>query len=269
MDDVKNSVINEVAIMAPQETVLYSKSFFAKELRKSRKLLVFSLLIPLLYETLTIWGTASLFYGSTTSTSLKRLTIYAVDLDGGFLGQEMLEGIRASLNSTPNPLGWQFDDSVNSDVMSRELVTDEQAWAVIQVNANASSSLDSALRSGNATYNPLSAIMLYYASARNQMSVGSAVLPAVLGVVNPLVAKFGAEHTTMFLGANTGNATAMQIALRCKGCLASPFAVQQVDLHPFDVPTAAGSVTVGLVFVSKQDDHGYRIHIPNNKASSY
>jgi len=132
MGDAKNSVVTEEAITRPQETVLYSKSFFAKELRTSRKLLLYSLFIPLLYETLTIWGTASLYYGSTTSTSLSRLTVYAVDLDGGFLGQQMIGGIKASLNSTANPLGWQFDGSVNSDAMSRELVTDELAWAVIQ-----------------------------------------------------------------------------------------------------------------------------------------
>ena len=130
--DAKNSVAIEATTMEPQETVLYSKSFFSKELRTSRKLLLYSLLIPLVYETLTIWGTASLYYGSTTSTSLNRLTVYAVDLDGASFGQQMTGAIRASLNSTPNPLGWQFDDSVNSDAMSRELVTDEQAWAVVQ-----------------------------------------------------------------------------------------------------------------------------------------
>jgi len=114
---------------------------------------------------------------------------------------------------------------------------------------NASSNLDSALGSGDATYSPLSAITIYYASARNQMAVGSLVLPAVLGVVSPLLTGFGAEHTSAFLGANAGNATAVEIALRCPGCLASPFAAQQVDLHPFDVSTATGSVTVGLIFL--------------------
>ncbi|MCJ1431925.1 hypothetical protein MMC27_001281 [Xylographa pallens] len=269
--DAKNSVANEGTTMPPQETVLYSKSFFSKELSTSRKLLLYSLLIPLLYETLTIWGTTSLYYGSTTSTSLNRLTVYAVDLDGASLGQQMTGAIKASLNSIPNPLGWQFDDSVNSDAMSRDLVTDEQAWAVIQVNMNASSNLDSALRSGNAGYNPLSAVTIYFASARNQQAIGSLVLPAVLGVVNPLLAEFGAIHTGTFLGANAGNATTVEIALRCPGCLASPFAAQQVDLHPFDISTAAGSVTVGLIFVSKQDSHGHYTKytsIPDDQVSS-
>ncbi|MCJ1401876.1 hypothetical protein MMC11_005093 [Xylographa trunciseda] len=252
--DAKDSVavaIEGATMRPPLEPVLYSKSFFSKELRQSRRRLFCSLFVPLLYETLTIWGTASLYYGSTTSTSLSRLTVYAVDLDGASLGQQMTGAIRASLDSTANPLGWQFDDSVNSDARSRELVTDEQAWAVIQgkLNANASASLDSALRFGNAAYNPLSAMTIYFASARNQMAIGSLVLPAVLGVVNPLLAEFGAQHTGAFLGANAGNATAVENALQCRGCLASPFAAQQVDLHPFDVSTAAGSVTVGLIFL--------------------
>ena len=131
-DSVAISVANAGTTMQQQEKVLYSKSFFSKDLRTSRRLLLYSLLIPLIYETLTIWGTASLYYGSTTSTSLNRLTVHAVDLDGGFLGQRMTGAIKASLTSAPNPLGWQFDDSVKSDAMSRELVTDEQAWAVVQ-----------------------------------------------------------------------------------------------------------------------------------------
>ena len=130
--DAKEAVAHEAAVLQPQETVLYDKSFFSKELRTSRRGLLFSFFIPLIYETLTIWGTASLYYGSTTSTSLGRLTVYAVDLDGGFLGQQMVGAIKASLNSNPNPLGWQFDDSVISDAMSRALVSGEQAWAVVQ-----------------------------------------------------------------------------------------------------------------------------------------
>ncbi|MCJ1283822.1 hypothetical protein MMC26_003153 [Xylographa opegraphella] len=227
--------------MQSEETVLYSKSFFAKELATSRKLLLYSLLVPLLYETLTIWGTASLYYGSTTSTNLKRLTVYAVDLDGAFLGQQMIGAIKASLNSTPNPLGWQFDDSVNSDTMSRALVTDEQAWAVIQ--GRRASILG--------------------------IAMGSLVLPAVLGIVNPLLADFGAMHTGTFLEDRAGNATAVEIAVQCPVCLASPFAAQQIDLHPFDVPTASGSVTVGLIFVSEEDDNRHYTNVPDDEVSSF
>jgi hypothetical protein len=95
---------------------------------------------------------------------------------------------------------------------------------------------------------------IYTASARNQITTNSKVTPAILGVVNPLLAKLGAESTGTFLSSHAENATAIQAALRCRGCLSSPCAAQQVDLLPFDVPEAMGSTMgstmVGLIFVS-------------------
>lgn len=91
---------------------------------------------------------------------------------------------------------------------------------------------------------------IYTASARNQITTNSKVTPAVLAVVNPLLAKLGAEATGIFLSSHAGNATAVQTALKCRGCLSSPYAASQVDLLPFDVPQATGSTMVGLIFVS-------------------
>jgi hypothetical protein len=119
------------------------------------------------------------------------------------------------------------------------------------VNPKATSNLQLALRTGSASYNPLSALTIYTASARNQITTNSKVTPAILAVINPLLAEFGAESTGTFLGSHAGNATAVQTALRCRGCLSSPYAAQQVDLLPFDVPEAVGSTMVGMIFVSK------------------
>ncbi|MCJ1477224.1 hypothetical protein MMC13_005895 [Lambiella insularis] len=161
----------------------------------------------------------------------------------------MIDGIKTPLSSTTNHLNWQFDGSVTTDAMSRELVTDEQAWAVVQVNPNVSLNLDAGLRSGSASYNSLSAVTIYFETGRNQITLGSIVLPAVLAVINPLLTELGTQHTNTFLGANAGNATAVQAAVRCKSCLFSPFAATQVDILPFDVQTAMGPTMTGLNYL--------------------
>lgn len=103
---------------------------------------------------------------------------------------------------------------------------------------------------------------IYTASARNQITTNSKVTPAILTVVNPLLAKLGAESTGIFLSSNARNATVVETALKCRGCLSSPYGASQVDLLPFDVPEAMGSTMVGLIFVSKRITFArfYRAH---------
>lgn len=119
----------------------------------------------------------------------------------------------------------------------------------ITVSPNASSSLDAALSTGLASYNPLSTTTLYFASGRNQITTNSKVIPAILAVINPILTKAAIQHTAAFLGANTANTTALTAAERCPQCLAAPFAISEIDLRPFDVAPATGTTMVGMIFV--------------------
>ncbi|KAK3173516.1 hypothetical protein OEA41_006846 [Lepraria neglecta] len=125
-------------------------------------------------------------------------------------------------------------------------------WACLSlyfVSPNASSALDDALDTGFASYDPLSTITLFFASGRNQITANSKVVPAILAVINPILTKASIQHTAAFLGPNTGNITALATAERCPQCLASPFAIRQIDLRPFDVAPATGTTMVGMIFL--------------------
>jgi hypothetical protein len=247
MDDSKSPTIQDKP-MEPQ-VELYNRSFFDRELRASRKLLLKIYCLPLLYTAILMWTCLSLYWGSTVSSSVNGITVYAVNLDDGRFGQQMLGGIQAQLATNPNNLGWIFDPTINSDAASRELVINEDAWAVVQVNPNATSNFEDAIRNGNTQYNSQSAMTVYYASGRNQITVLSKAAPAILAVIDPLLARFGGEFVGSTIGPEAGNATAITAALKCKGCLSSPFAATQIDLVPYDVPEAAGSTMVGLIFL--------------------
>jgi Protein of unknown function (DUF3533) len=118
------------------------------------------------------------------------------------------------------------------------------------VSTNATSSLNEYLTTGNARYNPAEAISLYYASARNQITVNSHVVPGILAIVNPTLSEVAVKHTASFLQKNANNTAVLDTAIRCPQCLANPFVIKSVDLVPFDAPVASGSTMVGMIFVS-------------------
>lgn len=115
----------------PQQQ-LYRHSLFDTALRSSRKLLLRTLVLPIMYTSILMWACLSLYWGSTTYTSLRKLSVYAINLDDGAFGRQMITDIKFAANEDPAGLGWQFESAVKSATMSQELVMDEKAWAVVQ-----------------------------------------------------------------------------------------------------------------------------------------
>lgn len=121
---------------------LYSQSFFSKEMRTGRRLLFPTFVLPLLYTSLLMWACLSIYWGSLIpGDNITKLTVMAVDLDRGFLGDKIVQGIHAHMKQTPNHLNWVFNDLIKSDDHSKALLLDERAWAVLQglISANYSS----------------------------------------------------------------------------------------------------------------------------------
>ena len=256
---------------APAEpTPLYLHSLFSRGVLQRWRDLLTTLWLPVLYDMLLMLGCLSLYWSTLQYNNvLNGLSVTVVDLDGGFLGTRVVDGLRAVANGAPGTLAWTIDDSITSDAESRQRVVDERTWAVLQgatlptgrqrlewklindvVSPNVSTALADALAIGNASYNPLDAVTLYYASGRQQMTVLSAIVPNVGATLAPILSGAGAASVARFLAAAQNNGAALNAAQQCPQCLASPFAVRQVDLVPFSSPMAVGSVTIGLIFVS-------------------
>lgn len=129
---MSKSATGEIVAVSTEAAPLYNASFFSEEFRSSRKQLIRILLLPLIYTALLMWGCLSLYFGSlVSSTNFTKLSIYAIDLDGGFLGQQVMAGIRKQVGQS-GALDWHFEDSVNSPSLSQHLVIEERAWAVVQ-----------------------------------------------------------------------------------------------------------------------------------------
>lgn len=110
---------------------LYTQDFFDQDFRAQRKLLLPTLILPLAYTTLLMWACLSLYWGSLIPNNyLGKLTVYAIDLDGAFLGHQILSGINDSITTSSNHMNWKFGDPTN--LGSRRLLEDERAWAVVE-----------------------------------------------------------------------------------------------------------------------------------------
>jgi len=110
---------------------LYTQDFFDRDFRAQRKLLLPTLILPLAYTTLLMWACLSLYWGSLIPNNyLGKLTVYAIDLDGAFLGHQILSGINDSITTSSNHMNGKFGDPTN--LGSRRLLEDERAWAVVE-----------------------------------------------------------------------------------------------------------------------------------------
>jgi hypothetical protein len=69
-------------------------------------------------------------------------------------------------------------------------------------------------------------------------------------LVSPILNQIAVNSTLKFPQSATSNAAALDAALRCPQCVASPFVLHSVDLIPFNNAAATGATMTGLIFVS-------------------
>jgi hypothetical protein len=123
MDD--KSPANGVAA-APSKTNrnMYNHNFWDKEIRVQRGMLAGVLLLPIFYTTLLMWACLSLYWGSLVpNNDVTNISVYFVNLDEGFLGDQVVSGIQASITSNPNHLAWNFDNGITNPLDSMNAVT--------------------------------------------------------------------------------------------------------------------------------------------------
>ncbi|KAG9079154.1 hypothetical protein FRC06_007934, partial [Ceratobasidium sp. 370] len=122
-----------------------------------------------------MWICLPVYWGSLarSATHAPSLKAWVIDRDGGEIGQAVVQGLLATTQTgTKQHLAWrQVPADQVSDVGAA--IVDEQAWAAVVVNANASARLAAARASGDSSYNPMSAITFYYAQARNEQATGT------------------------------------------------------------------------------------------------
>jgi len=198
-----------------------------------------------------------------------QLRAWVIDREGGPLGQAVSQAIMATTAAGSNAaLGWQQIDATqftaDEDIVNA--VVDERTWIAVvgefsqpinywnlmcssQVEPNASNNLAVARQTGDASYNASTAISVYYAQGRNEIAIGSYILPIVQPLLGRILGQFNARSVAEYIGANSGNATALQLLSRAPQTLSQPIWYTMSNVRPYTVQVATAITLVGHIYV--------------------
>ena len=202
-------------------------------------------------------------------TLTHQLSAWVIDREGGPLGQAVSQAIIASTTSgSTAALGWQQVDAArfttDEDIVNA--VVDEQTWIavvgafsphlifpepneLVPVEPNASNNLAIARQTGDTSYSASSAISVYYAQGRNEIAVGSYVLPIVQPLLGRILGQFNARSVAEYITANSGNATALQLLSRAPQTLSQPIWYTMSNVRPYTAQVASAITLVGHIYV--------------------
>lgn len=95
----------------------------------------------------------------------------------------------------------------------------------------------------------MNAISIYYAQARNEIGIGSFVMPITQAVLAQSVTQYSIKCTAQYLGGISGNATAIQNLAKAPQTVTQPFYWTMKNLRPYTTQVATAITLVGQIYV--------------------
>ncbi|KAI1152957.1 MNNG and nitrosoguanidine resistance protein [Nemania diffusa] len=208
-----------------------------------------------------VFAALSLYWGVfyNVENNLRALEVHVVDFDSqvppydnvtAIVGPAFTDLVRqihsASLHQSLGyriipPGEYRYDPTA-----VRRGVYNWDAWAAIVINPNATSMLLSAVRVGNASYDPTGAVQYIIQTARQETTTYNYILPQLQIVTSQFVSQFGASWSRMLLTNNSFSPLAMAQAPAAVNPAVMPLTI---DLRPFGPLTATPTVTIALIYL--------------------
>ncbi|KAF7981219.1 hypothetical protein HWV62_34563 [Athelia sp. TMB] len=233
-------------------------AFFSPELRDLRKQYFVIMARCIALVVLLMWATLPAYWGALSSqaTRTQNLNAWFIDRDGSRLGRALWTAFGNT--STPGPqLGWTQVDpsSIGTDEAVSQAILDEQAWIAVVVEKNATYNLWEARMHGDSSYNPASAITVYYNQARNEIAAGNYLIPLTTALLQSSTSSFATNAAQLYMayihgGANgTVNATALALWAQAPLTMAPGVSWTEVNVRPFTAPVATAVTLVGQIYM--------------------
>ncbi|KAK4945692.1 hypothetical protein LTR10_015040 [Elasticomyces elasticus] len=134
----------------------------------------------------------------------------------------------------------------NDPLAVRQAVYDEHHWAAIIVNANATTLLQQAVATGNASYSPLGAAQIIINTARDQDTYYDYIIPLMSQFETLVSSTFGEQWIQTVLSNTSLSATTYA---RAPQALNPAIGFSTFDLRPFYPYQVTPSVTIGLIYL--------------------
>ncbi|KAG9047508.1 hypothetical protein FS837_002093 [Tulasnella sp. UAMH 9824] len=256
----------EDEVQAPTGPRKFQHGFWDTEVAHLRKMYFNILGMTVVLLIVAMWLFFSLYWGSLGETAqhVPNLKGYVINRDGsvgdGLLGQAIVAAFEANSRGEGVPekqhLTWTVVDSSylasNEDVA--HAVVEEEVWAAVVVNSDATSILTSARSSGNSSYDPRTAITFYYNQGRNEIAANSFIVPYTNTLLQSTLSAFNAKTNAQYFTslANGAEKTRQEAAVaisQAPQTVSQPFGYQAVNLRPYTKTASQAVLLVGQIYI--------------------
>ncbi|TDL23497.1 hypothetical protein BD410DRAFT_768789 [Rickenella mellea] len=231
----------------------FSYSFWSPEIAGLRRAYL-KIVVPVVVMIVVLmWITLPIYWGSLASSAkhTHNLEAWIVDRDGGQLGQAITQTFLST--SGPLSLGWRSISPAEAGTDADVAITiaEEKAWIAVVVEPNVSARLTLARQTGDKTYNPASAINVYYAQARNEIAANNFLVPIATQLLTGVTQRFAASSFASFLQSEglVGNATALGLFVQAPATVVPGVSWTMNNLRPYTAPVAQAVTLVGQIYI--------------------
>ena len=134
----------------------------------------------------------------------------------------------------------------NDPIAVREAVYQQEAWAAIVINPNATMLLRQAVAIGNSSYDPLGTCQIIYTSSRDQDTYYDYILPMLSQLQTEIQSMFGQQWAAQILANDSISRTTLQ---KVPQAVNPAIGFSTYDLRPFYPYVATPAVTIGLIYL--------------------
>ncbi|KAI0641589.1 hypothetical protein C8Q79DRAFT_918920 [Trametes meyenii] len=203
-----------------------------------------------------MWACLPLYWGALSSSAKRtgNLGAWFIDRDGSRVGRGLAQAVQKY--SAPGPrLSWQFFDAndVGDDDDIIDMVLKDRVWVAIVVQPNATTKLATARVNGDQTYDPSTAINVYYSQARQEIATGNYIVPLttqLLQTTTSAYATSNAQRVFAQIDSNgEPNSTALQMIANAPQTISPAISWTMVNLRPYQAPAAQAATLVGNIFL--------------------
>lgn len=196
-----------------------------------------------------ILGILSIYWGADHSLQFNMpvFTVAVIDFDGGEVGpylQSMAMEARAAQPATT--LGYVSEAGSKYDFANAQTLhalKQEAYWFGIVIQANATTAMNHAYETGNASYDPTGAVHVIYGEGRNSLAISTFAYPQLLSFMNSFVLRFAKQKHDALRAANAGDAA----ALARQAETPVPIAFSVYNTAPYVPSTAEAATEIGTI----------------------
>ncbi|KAG8950619.1 hypothetical protein FRC04_007243 [Tulasnella sp. 424] len=251
---------------APTGPRKFQHAFWDPEVAHLRKIYFKILGMTVAFIVVAMWLFFSIYWGSLGETAehVPNLKAYVVNRDGsggeGLLGQAIVAAFEANSRgegvAAKQHLTWTVVDSSylpsNEDVA--HAVVEEEVWAAVVVNSDATSLLTSARSSGNSSYDPRTALTFFYNQGRNEIAANSFIVPYTTALLQSTLSAFNAKTNAQYFASLTSGADevrqqALAVIAQAPQTVSQPFNYQAVNLRPYTKTASQAVLLVGQIYI--------------------